>query len=603
MLGLFMLLAIGATSLHAQRFQETFGTPDPLGEEANAVIQTFSGDYVAAGVTHGNTIPQIGVVSTDANGSPIWTRSYTTNFFKIHGAYDIKEFPSGGFVVVGWGVETPGVSDTMGLVMRIDNNGFPVWIRSFWINNGPAVPRSVVVTQLGNGGTTNPEDIVIAGSTRPWTSNPPIPGTHDAVLARLDGNGNMIWCRSYDHPNGPSSPDEILYGVDESLIVSSGGTLGDIVATGVIYDIPAGNPEEVLVMRVDGNDGKFNAFPQSSSSIGDVNSEIGYSIQELRNGSFPGELVITGASNSRPFPSTAKEAFLLQMPDDPCVTTPPTVTYIGDDAGNDEWGTCVREITSPNVGSVGNIVVGGLTYASAFGGIDGFMQEFQEGSLAPVSAYYYYGDFGDDEIRSIAEIPNAPGSSGYIYGGVTNSQQLITPGHTRNLWLGKTDNTLDNVCYATPSGVSYTSPFWFTNCLPSTNRDDVIVAYYEAYDDPVSWNFYQPCFSPFKTVMPDNGSAPGSDAGGTAAILLSSYPNPVRGEGHITLAYSLLSSGVVDIIITDPLGDVRYERSTERAAGDGTEQITIQGWSAGTYLARITANGISATTKIVLIGY
>ncbi|MDB5033668.1 MAG: hypothetical protein JWQ98_909 [Chlorobi bacterium] len=594
---LLVLLLVGTASLHAQRYQESYGSSNPLGDEANAVITASNTDHVTAGVTYTNGFPQICVVRTDQNGNILWAKTYTTNFFTYHGANDIKELPNGDFAVVGWGIETPGLSDTMGVVMKIDPNGVPIWVRSCWINLSNTMIRSAVVTQIGGGGAANPGDIVFAGYTLPYS-----PVDHDALLGRIDPNGNMVWCRSYNHQLAGQNPDEQLYGVDESTVLSSGGTLGDIVATGVLLDPGSSTAEDVLVMRVDGNTGDITNFPQGSAAIGGSDYDAGYAIQELRYGSNPGTLAITGTSKSRPFPSNALEAFALEIKDDPCNGGIIAATYLGDNGGNDDIGTCLREITPASPGNVGNIVVGGTTRFQVFGGAEGFMQEFQEGSMNPSSPYYVYGGGVDDEIRSIAEAPQSAGSPGYVYAGVTQSQSLIDPSNLRNIWMGKTNVTMDNFCDYAQSSISAAAALWTQACRKQANRDDVIVGSYQAIDVPLNWNAYQPCYSASKPVPQGNHPDNSPDAEGTGTVSLAGYPNPIRHQDHISLNYSTSSAGVVEIIVTDPLGRICYQRSSEHAAGDGAESVPVNGWAAGSYLARISANGVSATTRIVVLG-
>ncbi len=589
LLGIITLL--WSMPLHAQRFLETFGSPDPVGEEGNGVIETSKGDLVSAGVSNVSGVPEMLLSSTNAHGNLNWSFTYQFPSFTESGATDVKEFPNGDLVVVGWGRVSAG-ADPLGIVMRVDAAGSPLWGTSFWINLSNTTLQSVAITQYGNGSTTNPDDIIFAGYTFPYT-----PGPADALLGRMDGIGNMIWCQVYDHQISSSSSEDRLYGIDESRIKSPSGIIGDIIATGVVNDKAAGLDDKVLVMRVDASNGKYTSSSHGSAMYGDQGQETGYSIQELRSGKYVGDLVITGSTTSRPAPSSAIEAFLLQTTSEPCKNSSiRAASYFGDDGSADEWGLCVREITK--VGTVGNIVVAGITKVGWLGGSDGFVQEFQEGTLIPTTPQYFYGDGGDDAIHSFAEVINAPTTPGYALTGVTDSPSLIDPANKRNLMLIKTDSKLESACGFKYTNVSDAPAPWFDKCIQPVEKDDVIVMNYYPTATKLGWKEYQVCYSPFKTAMPGNDPAGTS---GSSAVTLASYPNPVRREDGITLEYSLVSPGTADIVITDALGRTMFQRRAERDAGRGAEQVSTAGWSAGTYLARISAAGTSVTARIVLL--
>lgn len=99
---LFAMLAIGTENSYAQRFQETFGSKDPVGEEGNAVIETSKGDLISAGTTNVSGSEEMLLISTNAHGNANWSYTYQFPSFKLSGATDVKEFPNGDLVVVGW---------------------------------------------------------------------------------------------------------------------------------------------------------------------------------------------------------------------------------------------------------------------------------------------------------------------------------------------------------------------------------------------------------------------------------------------------------------------------------------------------------------------
>jgi hypothetical protein len=201
------LLAIACAPLHAQRFQYTFGDNSPNGEEGNAVIAAANGDIIAAGTAFtaaGN--PQAYVIRTDANGNVAagWHRLYDLNTARLSGATDIKEYPGGDLIVVGW---SGPVGGHRAFAMRMDATGLVIrWVRILGTPRPNTQANSVVIMQTGAGAG----DIVIGGVTGGTA-----PGSLDGLLARIDGLGNVLWERVYSLPP-LASRDEAIHSVDEA---------------------------------------------------------------------------------------------------------------------------------------------------------------------------------------------------------------------------------------------------------------------------------------------------------------------------------------------------------------------------------------------------
>ena len=591
------ILAVCAGPLHAQQFHETFGGGYVQGEEGNSIIESSNGDLITAGSSysfHANGNPVAYVVRTDGNGSPLWQMVYDIQGSGACAATDIKEYSNGEFIVVGWSQQGTVRS---GFAMRIDAAGNPLWVSTISVPIISVEANSVVITQFGNGITTQPGDVVIAGATYGPRAR------FNGFITRLDANGNHIWGNTYSVQNGGVDNEDRLYGVDETQIPSSAGTIGDIVAVGTSGLPGAGIPYDIWVLRVGGDQGDIPASsPYGSALYGSAQDDAGYSIQELRYGSNPGDLAITGSSYGRPLPSSASEIIVMQLLPDPCDPGGPRAAiYIGDNNTADERGLCIREITSPSVGNVGNIVVSGESWASSIwaGGKDAYMQEFQEGTLAQASNYYYYGlvgwGTGDDDARSFTQTPNAPGSPGYAFTGSTTSQDLVVPGDTKDLWLSRVNTTFDNSCSYEFLQVTDDVAPWSPNCVPATVRKVVAITPDNTQRVDPGWKDYMACYSPFKTAMPGY-NAP--DASGS--ITLGTHPNPLPRGNTVSISYTLPADGIARITITDLLGRTIHESSGERKAGTTNETIPTEGWSTGTYLVTVASGGTSATARIVL---
>ena len=246
------MLAVASMPLSAQRFQYTFGGTNPTGEEGNAVIQAANGDIITAGTSVSLLgTPQVYVIRTDPNGNVAlgWHYLYDVNTARIGGATDIKEYPNGDLIVVGW---SGPVGVRRAFAMRLDPLGNVIWVRIVGSPRPNTQANSVVIMQTGAGAG----DIVIGGMTGGGA------GTVDGMLARLDGSGNVLWENVYALP--PGTRDDIIASIDEARSFSP----GDIVAVGESRNVATGGLGDIWVLRVDGNGNIPGAVPYGSALYG-----------------------------------------------------------------------------------------------------------------------------------------------------------------------------------------------------------------------------------------------------------------------------------------------------------------------------------------------
>lgn len=577
-LALLVLTMLTSLPLHAQRWLETFGGGAPGGEEGRAVIEAANSDIVTAG-TERSTFgtPIVYVVRTDANGALLWHLSYDVDNSGQCGATDIKEYPNGDLAVVGWAQYPAGIR---AFAMRLDAAGTVLWVSRFQTGDNSWAHSAVIATQ-GNGTSTNPDDLILAG----YFDVPGSVAGYDGLLARLDANGNPIWIKTYDLTAGSTTHD-VLYGVDEAQITG----IGDIVATGSSTDLAG--VTSVWVLRVDGNTGAIGGAPQGSAIFTTPANVLaqGHAIIELRNGAFNGDLAITGITNNT---MNSADVLILQVAADPCdPANPRALQRLGEFVvGSADEGFDLCEITDPAVGNVGNVMVTGYTKVTA--NVEVFLQEFQPGSMFPVGNMYHYGDKGEDIGYSLAEVRNAPVTQGYAVTGFTNSPALIQPGNTQDELLFKVNGTLDLVCYyeriKPPTDTTYLNP----TCTPAveTNLIDTIVTV-EPTITPF-WGAYLVCFASPKVRV-----APAAAEGAISAVTV--YPRPSGRDASISLGYTLDSDATVAITVSDMVGRIVYSSKAARTAGSVTELIPTAGWSAGTYVATVTAGGRSSATRLIV---
>jgi hypothetical protein len=229
----------------------------PGGVEAFSVRQNADGGYIVAGRTQTTGNNDVYLLRTDASGNalPGWPRTYSSSGSFDDVGYDVLPVGGGadGFIVVGGGRgATSGTHDI--LVLRTDANGNPLtgWPKYYGNDNvapagetGRAIAEiaggyliagytgwgwSGVILKIDNDGdqqwlkvygpsSTSSErfeamavtaagEIVVAGRRSLVSGQPPTEALPDALVVKLDANGNELWRRTY----GLGEADE-AYGI------------------------------------------------------------------------------------------------------------------------------------------------------------------------------------------------------------------------------------------------------------------------------------------------------------------------------------------------------------------------------------------------------
>ncbi len=188
-----------------------YGTP--LNEDGRALVRTADGGYVILGISvdPDDFVADAGaagysgfdgrsnayVLKVDAEGKEIWSRRYTTtdNVIVSGGA----SAPDGGVVVLTYRLGYP-VDDNDILLAKLDSDGNEVWSRAW--TDGDASGYGLVATRDGgyaiSGMLADPDDPALKKG--------------DALLIKVDADGNEIWSRSY----GESSMIETAHVVIET---------------------------------------------------------------------------------------------------------------------------------------------------------------------------------------------------------------------------------------------------------------------------------------------------------------------------------------------------------------------------------------------------
>ncbi len=176
--------------------------------DVNSIQPTADGGYILAGELNGPLPPSTLLVKTDANGWPLWERTYDDYPYAIA----VTE-TEGGYV---FAARTPGGSDYHPILVKTDRSGEVLWATVFARTNEPSrdmVPASdggfVVVSSNSPGGVITKTDQ--AGQVV-WTKSASFPhsirrtsddgyivagGKDDVSLKKIDAAGNTVWSKSY----------------------------------------------------------------------------------------------------------------------------------------------------------------------------------------------------------------------------------------------------------------------------------------------------------------------------------------------------------------------------------------------------------------------
>lgn len=156
-----------------------------LGEQSSYVEQTSDSGYIISGNTEsfGAGDYDIYLVKTDMNGDTLWSRTYGGMGYDWGKA---SEIAGGGFIICGV-TSCLGCPESNIFLIRTDADGDTLWTKKF---DGGGDDRSRSVEQTNDGG------FIIAGY-----SNGLGPWGYDLYLIKTDGNGNVLWSKSFGGTN------------------------------------------------------------------------------------------------------------------------------------------------------------------------------------------------------------------------------------------------------------------------------------------------------------------------------------------------------------------------------------------------------------------
>ncbi len=607
------LCLLGFSAAAAQRWQYDYGRQcvehgrkgvQPVG--VNPAFG-FPAGYIAVGQTNSPTLcgtTDVYVIRTDLNGATVWEAVFNIAGNDI--GYDIHECrfappglpgapaPAAGDLIIAGTTAGPVCGGTRindAFLLRINAAGTVVkWLQTYGTAQGQEDAYDLVEATTGNNAfSTAPGDIVFSGLAR---NNA---GSADGYIVRVKGGtGAQIWGMTY----GGNANDEFR-GVDEATVNLAAGATGDILAAGMSASF--GGANQVMLVRVNGNNGLIGAAPQGSLIYGSNNFlDRAFAVQELTVGGNAGNIIVAGTTRGVPAgsASTNLEILLLKTGPSPCNVL--LDQMYGDNGARQDFAMDVREIVSAGAGlNTGNIVVTGTSNipvtVSGFGLNDVFLMEVNPFTLVPAGlGFMIYGGAASDGGESVAETPaNATGTSGgFIVCGFERSN-LAMAGDPQDVYLIKTNALGSSGCNElriTPDN----RPPAFPRTCPGVVRT-ALGANCPMQTAPVavSWPT-QLCFA-----FPKPGADP-EDLSIDLDRDGSFYPNPIR-RGEVLTVMMEGATGAVDISVANTVGEIVSQSEEAADVGAGAVSISTAGWSAGTYMVTVGDGMNLRTIRVTVI--
>ncbi len=619
LIGAGLLLAgFGASEVRAaddpepNRFEYTYGGGcQELGR--GGVQAVLEGGFIAVGETRSNADDcskvDIYVVRTFDNGRLLWSKSYDIGGGDY--ALSVREVlcdpaGKGGFIITGYTENTRSEcgTDRDLFLLRIDRCGEVVWARTYGTKGAAEIGWDVVeaCTPGEKKVGTSYGDFIAAGYTTRTKSGSGRDGY--LVRARWD-DGSLIWDATYD---GPNQKDDYFRAVDETWYGNQDKT-GDIIAAGASSSYDAGG-YDAWIVRVDGNSGRFTGGNHAAVAYGKDGFEELHSIQELKYSAHRSDIVAAGTTTSI---SGGRDVYVLETTAYPCkIVRDMAFGDFGKRADEANW---IREVTfDSEEARKGQLVLTGYMNPyeeKGHGKDDAFLHTLWAGSLEPVTGtIMLYGGEGVDWGWSVAPTwsealkkhrPDCV-SRGYIVAGFTNS----FGGGPNQLYLIRTDENLRSHCEEREYEAEHIFGLYKPQCkeMEVGKFGDHCGAHVQwecqRWEEKRCLDREEACDIERCECSPFKPNVPGSGQTGQGVLSISSYPNPVKGGGSLTLEYTLADEARVNVTVSDINGRMIYMTSVAASSGAGTLSVGTEGWGSGSYMVSIAANGRIASTRVVV---
>lgn len=198
---------------------------DTLANEANALIETADGQLVFIGVAENpdqNDSRDIYLRKIQKSGTAVWTNPVYIGGEDNDQGTDLVEAPNGDLLICG-STRSQGAGSSDVFVHRLDAQGVPVWSQ-------PLVIGSSLVDEATRIIATADGHFLVSGYIETSSQNV------DLLLVKIDGNGNIIWQKTF----GDESKIEQGFGVVEQ-------SDGSLTLAGAVISVPSFESDLYLV--------------------------------------------------------------------------------------------------------------------------------------------------------------------------------------------------------------------------------------------------------------------------------------------------------------------------------------------------------------------
>lgn len=490
-------------TLNAQMtFEVTYGGSGPLqieegfrgAERVDVAGGCCDGGYIAVGKTTEfintscETESDVYVVRTDAMGGHVWEFAYNIGGVgecTIDEARCVREVQDG-FLIAGTTARL-GVPNPVDIfLMKVNCDGEVQFTQIYDGGGTNDFVNDMIITDFGNGTTTFPGDVVLAG----WSDRGGV-NQNDGLLIRTSSTGFLIWNKTY---NALGTDPDLHNDFLNAVIETKASGAGDIVAVGTTdsWSFIGGTAfgQQGFVVRVNGNNGNFGPAPRGVAQYGGPNQEVFEGVTELTTTCEAGNLVFAGHTTNL---GLGRSLYLVKTAPNPCTMLAQNV--ISSLSGPDDAAYDLVEVLTPGLtfSPVGNLAVVGTTRRNCDIPMQGdwhynaLLLNVEPSNLQAAAGFHFGSTFGcrHEAFRSVEDLGNQ--DPGFVMCGFTqrNDQIVFNPPvpDPSDLYLVKTGKAGKTGCEETWD-FSQFDPLWDELCATA------IVA------SPITENFGVPVDQP-----------------------------------------------------------------------------------------------------------
>jgi hypothetical protein len=279
----------------------------------------------------------------------------------------------------------------------------------------------------------------------------------DALLFRVRANGALIWNRRYDINN----VNEAFASLTETRPSQPGSPTGDIAAVGSWRS--GATPDQGYVVRVSGDTGAIGPGNTCAAIYGGPDTDRFTAVLESNVGATAGQLLFVGTSSST---AQANDIYLVRSQPNPCASLAqrrigaPATSVLGDESPAD-----LRQLQSAMaIAPQGALALTGSVGRIGTSAYEAFLLPVDVTTLFP-AAGRLFGDHAGrrDQGTSLFQVP-APAAPGFVLSGFSDSD-FQGVGDARDMYLIRTDgngNTSCNGTFAVPHVTVAFPPSVFT---------------------------------------------------------------------------------------------------------------------------------------------